>query len=74
MKKVKFMLAILMLSVATLAFSHPEAMQSRFSISIPLKVALTNPDLVKAMNQQLDPGFLGQPVRPQIIFQRVVFH
>ncbi len=60
MKTTKFFLIVALLSFATLNFSQPNDGNRNALIKITLKSAMHNPELNKAMHEQIDSGFLDQ--------------
>jgi len=76
MKTTKLMLAIAFFAFSTLAFAQTDKPDTNepppsITIKITLKAALNNSDLVKSMQEQLDPGFLHKVLRPQYFTAKV---
>lgn len=61
-----------MLSIATLAYSESQVSQLQYTVTIPLRTAMSNPALVNAMHQQLNPGFLSGTNQGLLYYEPVV--
>ena len=79
MKTTKFFLIVALLSFATLNFSQPQDGNRNAIVKITLKSAMHNPELNKAMHEQLDSWFLDQTgtddrlISTRVTSRRVVY-
>ncbi len=83
MKATKLILAIAFIAFTTLAYAQTdrpdhETPPPSLTIKMSLKVALQNPELVKSMQEQLEPNFFKSILRPEyytakVLHRRIVF-
>lgn len=76
MKTTKLILAIAFLAFSTLVFAQTDRPDHNqpppsITIKISLKVALNNPDLVRSMQEQLEPNFLYGVLLPKYYTAKV---
>ena len=63
-----------MLSIATLVYSESQVKYLQYTVTIPLKKAMSSPDLVNAMHQQLNPVFLSGPILEIFYYEPVMLN
>jgi hypothetical protein len=73
MKTINFFLIVALLAAGSLTYPQSATPDNPFSVTIPLKNAIHNPMLVKAMYEQLNQDFLNSGTEEHLYYATVRF-